>query len=201
MPLDPACSRVEPPGGQGKEGAADGGEVWVAWVGLEGPGSLETRDLATQGSGTRAARPATLQQGLKTGRETERGVGRLAGWRVEGGLPPADADRRSSVAFPLEASRWAGALGPGVPPLSHTTLSRGLLRAWAMGRAGQGSPTILAPAQSSNSRCEEDRCAGGPQRLLESGIAPSPRLAESASHHRGRRHPPTQTHTYLSGSP
>lgn len=86
MPLDPACTRVEPPGGQGKEGAADGGELWV---GLEGPGRLETRDLATQGSGTRAARLPHCRRDWTR----EEGWAGLAGWRVEGGsLPQTHAD-------------------------------------------------------------------------------------------------------------
>lgn len=109
MPWCPACSRVEPPGGQGKEGAADGGEVWD---GLGGPGRLETRDLATQGSGTRAARLQELDE-----REGGWQAGRVEGWR--GSLPQTQTQTQRSI--PTLASSqplgWGLGGGPGVPPL------------------------------------------------------------------------------------
>lgn len=194
MPWCPACSRVEPPGGQGKEGAADGGEVWD---GLGGPGRLETRDLATQGSGTRAAR---LPERLPCCRNWTRGRegGRLAGWRG-GGAPSRRRRRRRSVAFPLwlQASRWAGAWGEGLGSHLSLCLSTGAFHLQAQAK---GSPTIPAPGQSSNSRLRGRQvCRRGPRRSRIRHSA-SPRLAESASHHRGRR-PPTASPAHHDGNP
>lgn len=71
MPLDPACSRVEPLGGQERRAQLMVGRFWEAGQ----AGRLETKDLAKQGSETGTAGP-------------ERG-----GWWKGGGggLPPADA--------------------------------------------------------------------------------------------------------------
>lgn len=115
----------------------------------------------------------------------EREGGRLAGWRG-GGAP--SRRRRRSVAFPQEDSRWAGAWGPASPSPS--------LSQWVHLQAqAKGRPTIPAPAQSPNSRCEGDRCVDRAPRGVESGIAcrlASPNLQATTA---------ADDHTQLPGSP